>query len=82
MKQISNYLWIAIALTVISPVAYGHLAENHSSGLDGFVHLLVDPVHVSILVIFIVLPLLMVARTMVTRRYIDRIIERIQNALF
>ena len=77
MKQISSYLWIAIALTVISPVAYGHLAENHSMGLDGLVHFLVDPVHVSILVIFILLPLLMVAR-----RNIDRIIEWVRNTLF
>ena len=63
MKQILKHGWIGILMLLPTSVVHGHLAVEHSMDFKtGFIHLLTDPVHVSIIVVFVVLPLLFAFR--------------------
>jgi len=59
MIQIVKYGWAGLFMLLFSTLVHGHLAVEHSMGFkNGLIHLLTDPVHVFMIVIFIVLPLL------------------------
>ena len=63
MKRIFTRTGIFLMLFSMSPVIFGHISGEHSLGFTGgLIHMLVDPVHVSMLVVFVILPFLFVMR--------------------
>ena len=74
MKQIFRATGISLFLLLISPIVYGHLAVEHLPGTNGLIHMLTDPVHVSILVMCVVLPLLALWRKRIILLF-EQIIE-------
>ena len=77
MNQIFKFSGASLYLLFVSPVVYGHLGSNHSSGVNGLIHMITDPVHVSILVVCVVLPLLVV-----WRKRIILLLERVFESIF
>ena len=77
MNQFFKFIGTSLYLLLMSPVVYGHLAAEHPSGINGLIHMLTDPVHVSILVAGIVILLLMVGW-----KRIILVLERIIESIF